>query len=163
MKGISFKNGFAVSQVSLEGGGFHRILHWVSFCLRLAWIHKKMWTSMPGLCWAKINNEQLCSNFTVILFSFFKPALWARFPPVLLSQDWGYSWLFKPKMFFFFWQDWVFFAFRGFSLAVVSGVFSSLYCMGFSLRWLLLLWGTGSRHTGFSSCSRLLSSWGTQT
>ena len=23
---------------------------------------------------------------------------------------------------------------------------------GFSLRWLLLLWSTGSRHTGFSSC-----------
>ena len=63
----------------------------------------------------------------------------------------------------FFWQDWVFFALRGFSLVVASGIFSSLWCMGFSLRWLLLLWGIGSRHTGFSSCSRLLSSWGTQT
>ena len=25
-------------------------------------------------------------------------------------------------------------------------------CTGFSLQWLLLLWGTGSRHVGFSSC-----------
>ena len=27
-----------------------------------------------------------------------------------------------------------------------------MQCTGFSLRWLLLLWSTGSRHTGFSSC-----------
>ena len=32
----------------------------------------------------------------------------------------------------------------GFSLVAVNG--------GFSLRWLLLLQSTGSRHTGFSSC-----------
>ena len=30
--------------------------------------------------------------------------------------------------------------------------YSSLWCEGFSLRWLLLLWSTGSRHVGFSSC-----------
>ena len=30
---------------------------------------------------------------------------------------------------------------------------SSLWCTGFSLRWLLLLWNMGSRHVGFSSCS----------
>ena len=29
---------------------------------------------------------------------------------------------------------------------------SSLWCMGFSWRWLLLLKSTGSRLTGFSSC-----------
>ena len=29
----------------------------------------------------------------------------------------------------------------------------SLWCMGFSLRWLPLLWSTGSGHMGFSSCS----------
>ena len=33
-----------------------------------------------------------------------------------------------------------------------EGVYSSLWCAGFSLQWLLLLWSTGSRHTGFSSC-----------
>ena len=41
---------------------------------------------------------------------------------------------------------WVFTALYGLSLVAASGV----YC---SLKWLLLLWGTGSRHTGFSSCS----------
>ena len=30
--------------------------------------------------------------------------------------------------------------------------YSSLWCTGFSLRWLLLLRSTGSRRAGFSSC-----------
>ena len=45
---------------------------------------------------------------------------------------------------------------------------SSLQCAGFSLRWLLLLWSTSVRHTGFSSygrwaLERRLSSCGTST
>ena len=40
----------------------------------------------------------------------------------------------------------------GFSLVAASGGYSSLRCTGFSFRWLLLLWSTGSRHVGFSSC-----------
>ena len=59
------------------------------------------------------------------------------------------------------------------SLVVVSGGYSSLQCTGFSLRWLLLLWSTGSRlqasvvvARGLSSCGlraleRRLSSCGT--
>ena len=38
-------------------------------------------------------------------------------------------------------------------LCEVNGSFSSLRCMGFPLRWLLLLQSTGSKLTGFSSCS----------
>ena len=34
---------------------------------------------------------------------------------------------------------------RGLSLVVASGGYSSLWCMGFSLQWLLLLQSTGSR------------------
>ena len=41
----------------------------------------------------------------------------------------------------------------GFSLVVRSRDYPSLQCMGFSLWWLLLLWSTGSRRTGFSTCS----------
>ena len=40
----------------------------------------------------------------------------------------------------------------GLSLVAASRGYSSLRCMGFSLRWLLLLWSTGFRHVGFSSC-----------
>ena len=40
----------------------------------------------------------------------------------------------------------------GFSLVVARGRYSLLRCTGFSLQWLLLLWGTGSRRVGFSSC-----------
>ena len=41
---------------------------------------------------------------------------------------------------------------RRLSLVVASGGYSSLQCLGFSLRWLLLLWSMGSRCAGFSSC-----------
>ena len=52
----------------------------------------------------------------------------------------------------FFWLCWVFIATHGLSLAAASGGYSLLRCVGFSLRWLLLLWSTGSRHMGFSNC-----------
>ena len=63
--------------------------------------------------------------------------------------------------FFFFFEDilniyfclhWVIVAVHGLSLVVASRGYSSL-CMGFSLRWLLLLQRTSSRCTGFRSCS----------
>ena len=59
----------------------------------------------------------------------------------------------NPSFFFFFWLCWVSVAARRLSLAVVSGAYSSLWCAGFSFRWLLLLRSTGSRRTGFRSCS----------
>ena len=55
-------------------------------------------------------------------------------------------------LFIYFWLCWVFVAGRGLSLVAVSGGYSPLRCTGFSLRWLLLLQSTGSRHVGFSSC-----------
>ena len=50
--------------------------------------------------------------------------------------------------FLFFWLCWVFIAARGLSLAAASGGHSSLRCTGFSLRWPLLSWSTGSRVYG---------------
>ena len=58
-------------------------------------------------------------------------------------------------LFIYFWLCWVFVAAQGLSLVVASRGYSSLWCVGFSLRWLLLLWRMGSRHTGFNSCSML--------
>ena len=52
----------------------------------------------------------------------------------------------------YLWLHWVFVAEHGLSLVAVSRGYSSLWCVGFSLRWLLLFWSTGSRHAGFSSC-----------
>ena len=49
---------------------------------------------------------------------------------------------------FYFWLRWVFVAACRLSLVAASGGYSSLRCTGFSLQWLLLLWTTGSRHTG---------------
>ena len=56
---------------------------------------------------------------------------------------------------FIYWLHWVFVAVRRLSLVVASGGYSLLQCTGFSLRWLLLLWSTGSRYTGFRSCGLL--------
>ena len=39
-----------------------------------------------------------------------------------------------------------------FNLFIFGCIGSSLWCPGFSLRWLLLLWSTGSRPASFSSC-----------
>ena len=62
-------------------------------------------------------------------------------------------------IFFFFWLCWVFVAVCRLSLVAASGGYSSLQCTGFSLRWLLSLWSTGSRcmasvvvEHGLSSC-----------
>ena len=60
--------------------------------------------------------------------------------------------LFINLFYFCFWLHWVFVAVCRLSLVVVSGGYSSLWCVGFSLRWLLLLRSTGSRCVGFSSC-----------
>ena len=55
-------------------------------------------------------------------------------------------------LFIYLWLHWVFVTERGLSLVAVSRGYSSLWCVGFSLWWLLLLRSTGSRRAGFSSC-----------
>ena len=40
---------------------------------------------------------------------------------------------------FYFWLRWVFIAARGLSLVAASGGYSSLWCVGFSLWWLLFV------------------------
>ena len=58
----------------------------------------------------------------------------------------------KKYLFIYLFWHWVFVAARGLSLVASSRGYSSLRCTGFSLRWLLLLWSTGSRRGGFHSC-----------
>ena len=41
-------------------------------------------------------------------------------------------------LFIYFWLRWVFVAVCGLSLVVASRGYSSLWCMGFSLQWLLV-------------------------
>ena len=50
-----------------------------------------------------------------------------------------------------FWLCWVFVALHGLYLVTLSRNYS-LLCSVFSLQWFLLLWSTGSRQSGFSSC-----------
>ena len=60
--------------------------------------------------------------------------------------------LFLINKFIYFWLRWVFVAVLGLSLVAASGAYSSLWCAGLSLRWLLLLQSTGYKWAGFSSC-----------
>ena len=57
---------------------------------------------------------------------------------------------------FYFWLRWVFVAVHGVSLVAASRGYSSLWCMGFSLWWLLLLWSMGPRCMGSVDTSRTL-------
>ena len=46
---------------------------------------------------------------------------------------------------YYFWLHWVLSLRAGFSLVAASRGYSLLWCAGFTSRWLLLLWSTGSR------------------
>ena len=56
------------------------------------------------------------------------------------------------KKIIYVWLHWLFIALLGLSLIVASRVYS-LWCTGFPLQWLLLLWSTGSRLVGFNGWS----------
>ena len=67
-------------------------------------------------------------------------------PPLIVTHS-----IFRDFFFFFFGCTGSSLL-RGLSLVAVSRGYSSLRCAGCSLRCLLLLRSTGSRHAGFSSC-----------
>lgn len=73
-----------------------------------------------------INILNLWTVFTIFFFSYFKKL-------------------------FYFWLRWILTAALGLSLAVRRG-YSLVSVHGLLFQW-FLLWSTGSRHTGFSSCS----------
>ena len=50
----------------------------------------------------------------------------------------NFIFIFKD-LFIYFWLRWVFVAARGLSLVAASGGYSSLWCVGFSLQWLLVV------------------------
>ena len=92
----------------------------------------------------------------------------ACFCPV---NHWGSAHFFQ-RIFALQFEQMLLYCFYFFKLINLYFIFgcagSSVQHAGFSLRWLLLLRSTGSRHTGFSSCGswaleRRLSSCGTRT
>ena len=110
-------------------GSGSRLPFWSS-CLLFIYLFSMNTNSESGHLW-------LNSNFMVKSF---------RFSSLI------FFFVFLVNLFIYFWLCWVFVAVRGLSLAVVSGGYSSLWCEGFSLRWLLLLQSTDSRRVGLSSC-----------
>ena len=78
--------------------------------------------------------------------------VWFTCALCVYSSTLSFFFFFKFYLFIYFWLRWVFVAACWLSLVAASGGYSSLQCAGFSLRWLLLLQSTSSRHVGFSSC-----------
>ena len=75
--------------------------------------------------------------------------VWSGSRIYILKPDAILSFVFKNYSFLCFFFC-VFVSVSGLSLVAVSGNYSSLGCIGYSLWCLLLLWSTGSRHMGFS-------------
>ena len=105
----------------------------------------------PLFCLVFFVNWNSCNHG--IFFCFYLK-IWgdlkAMVPPLLPSSQNLFIYLFIYLI--YIWLLWVFTAAHGLSLVAASGGYSSLWCAGFSLRWLLLLRNTGSRRTGFNSC-----------
>ena len=77
-----------------------------------------------------------------------------KYSPCMLSDFYFITFSSVPSsssFFFFFWLCWVFVAAHRLSLVAVSGGYSLLQYVGFSLWWLLLQ-RMGSRRAGFRSC-----------
>ena len=74
-------------------------------------------------------------------------------PPFMLSFSAFHLKKKKTIYLFNFGCAWVSIAALGLSLVAARGGCRLLQCSEFLLWWFLLLWCTGSRHTGFSSCS----------
>ena len=95
-------------------------------------------------------------NFSVGLFIIFSLIEGVLYISWLWALHWSYVckyfiplplltlFIYLKKLFIYFRFCWVFIAAHGLSLVAAS--------RGYSLRWLVLLWSTGFRCTGFSSC-----------
>ena len=81
--------------------------------------------------------------------------MWNNFQEALCTKAYcccHFSLHFFKNKCIYFWLHWIFVAAHGLSLVEASRGYSSLWCAGFLLWWLLLLQSMGSRRTGFSSC-----------
>ena len=68
------------------------------------------------------------------------------------------SYLILSYLILYIWLHWIFVAARGLSQLAASGGYSSLRCVGYSVRWLLLLQSTGSSNPGSVAAARRLAS-----
>ena len=97
--------------------------------------------------------------------SMYIKGIWYTFPWYLvmlniISYTWPFAYLLGMYLLkinfiylFIFGYDRSSFAVPRLSLVVVSRGYSLLWYAGFSLKWLLLLWGTGYSHAGFCNCN----------
>ena len=90
----------------------------------------------------------LCLSDDISVLNFVEPRPWCSRIFIIHS------------FFIHLWLGWIFIAAHRLfvtarELSLVVGVTLQLWCMSLSLQWFLLLWSTGSRQVGYSSCSAL--------
>ena len=112
--------------------------------------------SIGAVKWGPSKKHHLSLQSSQSKFSAYKD-WWSSISPTWITQD---SLPLFKKFLKSFWLGLVFVAEHRLSLVAASEGYSLLRCTGLSLRWLLLLWSTGSRHTGSVVVARGLSSCG---
>ena len=132
----------------LQAGG-ERVLHLFLCHLAVPAVVSK---TENGKCFIKVEPGHpwgLQSALCVCIYMYVCVYIFVCISPPLQFQPLSFFFFFLR--FIYFWLLWVFVAARLY-LVVVSGGYSSLQCVGFSLRW-FLTWSTGSRVLKLSSCS----------
>ena len=131
----------------LQSMGSLRVGHdWATSLSLFTFMHwRRKWHPLQCSCLENLRN---------------RGAWWAAICGVAQSRTW-LKWLSSSssssyihlKFFkvYLCWLHWIFIAACRLSLVVASRGCSPVVLCGFSLQWLLLLWSTGCRHTGFSS------------
>ena len=111
--------------------------------------------SLKSRCWEGYVFSETCRRILSYLFWWFLGNLWCSMTccihliSLFLVTWWSpcvcvFTWL-SFYLFIYFWLCWVFVDTRRASLIVVNRGYSLLWCIGFSLQWLLLLQSMDSR------------------
>ena len=130
---------------------FYQIIMYLFYLNSLRRFHHQLGILTAILNWSKLLHFNLSTRIKVTIINFRSNQLASvpfrnAFARYLFRLCWG------------------FLAACGLSLAVMSEGYTSLWCTGFSLQWLLLLYSTCSRHMGASvMAARKLSRGGFQT
>ena len=138
---------------SVHGVFLERILEWVAlpFSRGSSWPRNRTHFSCPFKVNTGVTSEVclLCYGYS-FLHRYFNAIL---LPIILIFSLQSVLKKGFIYLFIYFWLCWIFIALLGLSLVVASRGYSLLWCVGFFLWRLLLLWSMGSRCAGFSGCS----------
>ena len=137
---VSFFFSFCFSPLLM--GSQHSHINGITAFTYITYISPLLMGSQHSHTFTYIMNMIIVSDPNDHDYHYYKSEKWFSYCYFLINL---FIYLF---LFNYFWLCWVFVAAHRLSLVATRGVYSSLQCTGFLLRWLLLLWSTGSRLAG---------------